>query len=309
MLAHISDFFSCKLVEIQDLVLAILMLRKYCCMHSKVQRKVPILGGKDKRKPKRTEVITICSLLIYFSWKDIIALRKKIKTKHKAVFIIYFFSSPHLYIILGSHNQGIGKPCVSPPNEVFPRAQTLAQSWVDIGVRDSALVLGLWPHSRPFPNSFSCLHPPRNICTQHPHYTAVGTERRGIRPLWIILSIFQRSVSFMLTAALQGKPHFPFPTEVETEAQNGGRLFDSETWDLGYFQISLSHVSGPATCLIPWFSPRKYRVGENGWCTAPLRSSSLAQGWRWALSSWWMYFLGARRKSWRRAQSGEWYSL
>ena len=146
------------------------------------------------------------------------------------------------------------------------------------------LCLGSGPIPDPFPTPSPASTPPHththtHTHTQQPHKPAIGTKRRGTWPLWIILSVLQRRVPFLLTAALQGKHDFPFPTEVETEAQNGGRLFDSEAWDLGYFQISLSHVSAPATCLIPWFSPRKHRADENGWCIAPLGSSSLAQGW------------------------------
>lgn len=47
---------------------------------------------------------------------------EKSRQNTKLFSLSIFFSPPHLYIILGSHNQVISKPCISPPNEVFPRA-------------------------------------------------------------------------------------------------------------------------------------------------------------------------------------------
>lgn len=56
---------SCKLVEIQDLILASCHIEILLC--SIAHRNMPILGRKDKRKLKKTETITIHSLLTYFS--------------------------------------------------------------------------------------------------------------------------------------------------------------------------------------------------------------------------------------------------
>lgn len=75
-----------------------------------------------------------------------------------------------------------------------------------------------------------------------------------MQPVWSMLSVLQRRAHFVLnnSSARWAQPSLSYRcgNRLRREAAcSPTRPSNSETWDLGYFWFSQSHISAPATCL------------------------------------------------------------